>query len=46
MVLIYYFSIFLYGKADFDTLEDRYDSSDNLWKGYQKIKLKELNELN
>ena len=40
MVLIYYFSIFLYGKADFDTLEDRYDGYGNPWKGYQKIKIK------
>ena len=46
MVLIYCFNIFLYGRVDFDILEDRYDSSDNLWKGYQKIKLKQLNELN
>ena len=33
-------------RVDFDTLKDRYDGYDNPWKGYQKIKLKELNELN
>ena len=33
-------------RTQYNNLKSRYDSNHNPWKGYQKIKLKELNELN